>query len=236
MFYDDEQQAEVRLVVPLALYTVAIDGGGEPIPEGELYIRRNAIRLTRRPPAGSPDPPAAALSVAFDENGPLPFYLFSDNCSVKEDFYLALVRHQEKAPRDDPAVPPRPLRYHQKDVVSLVQRLHSSEDQLQMNWVNGLVGRLFLAVYRTAEVEQFVRARIVKKISRVAKPNFLSDIRVQHIYVGDAVPCITNPRLKEMTTEGDFCCEFDVSYSGNFRLVRLLPSSPLPRHAEIGRV
>lgn len=223
MLYDDEQQAEVRLVVPLALYTVAIDGGGEPIPEGELYIRRNAIRLTRRPPATG-DPSAAALSAAFDENGPLPFYMFSDNCSVKEDFYLALVRHQEKS-SSDPAVPPRPLRYHQKDVVSLVQRLHSSEDQLQMNWVNGLAGRLFLAVYRTPEVEQFIRAKIVKKISRIVKPNFLSDIHVQHIYVGDAVPCITNPRLKEMTTEGDFCCEFDISYSGNFRLVRLLLSS-----------
>lgn len=220
MFYDDEQQAEVRFVVPLALYTVTIDGGGEPIPEGELYIRRNAIRLTRRPPATAGDPSAAALSAAFDENGPLPFYMFSENCSVKEDFYLALVRSQEKS-QSDPAVPPRPLRYHQKDVVSLVQRLHSSEDQLQMNWVNGLAGRLFLAVYRTPEVEQFIRAKIVKKISRITKPNFLSDIHVQHIYVGDAVPCITNPRLKEMTTEGDFCCEFDISYSGNFRLVCL---------------
>ena len=209
MLYDDEQQLEVRHVVSLSLYTVSIYGGGEVIPEGELYIRRNALCLTRRPDS---------VKATLDESAALPFYMFSENCSNQEDFDLALVKHQEKSP-DDPAIPPRPLRYRQKDVISLVQRLHSSEDQLQMNWVNGLLGRVFLSIYRTPDVEQFFRSKIVKKISRVAKPNFLSDIKVQHIYVGDSIPYITNPRLKEMTADGDFCCEFDVTYTGNFRLV-----------------
>jgi len=209
MLYDDEQQTEVRHVVSLALYTVSIYGGGEEIPEGELYIRRNAICLRRRP--GSIDP-------SLDENSALPFFMFSENCSNKEDFYLALVKHQERSP-EDPTIPPRPLKYRQKDVISLVQRLHSSEDQLQMNWVNGLTGRIFLSIYRTPAVEHFIRSKITKKISRVAKPSFLSDIKLQRIHVGDSVPYITNPRLKEMTAEGDFCCEFDISYSGNFRLV-----------------
>jgi hypothetical protein len=215
MLYDDEQQSEVRHVISLGLYNVSIYGGGDAIPEGELYIRRNAIRLTRKP---------SSVDAPLDENNGLPFYFFSENCSNKEDFYLALVKHQEKTP-EDVSIPPRPLRYRQKDVISLVQRLHSSEDQLQMNWVNGLLGRVFLSVYRTPEVEQFIRAKIVKKISRVAKPNFLSDIKVQHIYVGDSAPCITNPRLKEMTADGDFCCEFDISYGGNFRLVCSLLSA-----------
>lgn len=216
MLYDDEDQSEVRHVISLGLYSISIYGGGGMIPEGELYIRRNAICLTRRP---------ASIDPATDENvANLPFFMFSDNCSVKEDFYIALVKHQEKTP-EDPAVPPRPLRYRQKDIISLVQRLHSSEDHLQMNWVNGLLGRVFLSIYRTPEIEEFFRSKITKKISRVNKPNFLSDIKLQHITVGDAVPYITNPRLKEMTADGDFCAEADVAYSGGFRLVCVRKSS-----------
>lgn len=209
MLYDDEQQKDPRHVVSLALYSVSIYGGGDKIPEGELYIRRNAICLSRKD---------AAVDTSLDETTGLPFYFFSENCSNKEDFYLGLVKHQEKSPTD-PTIPPKPLRYRQADVISLVQRLHSSEDQLQMNWVNGLLGRVFLSIYRTPQVEQFIRSKIVKKISRVTKPSFLSEINVQNIHVGDSVPYITNPRLKEMTAEGDFCCEFDISYSGKFRLV-----------------
>jgi hypothetical protein len=210
MLYDDEHQSEVRHVISLSLYTVSICAGDDdPIPEGELYIRRNAICLSRRP---------NSMNTSLDENSALPFYFFSENCSGKEDFYLALVKHQEKT-SDDPLVPPKPLRYRQQDIISLVQHLHSSEDQLQMNWVNGLIGRVFLSVYRTPQIEQFIRRKIVKKISRVAKPNFLSDIHLQHIHVGDAVPYITNPRLKEMTADGEFCVEADISYNGNFRLV-----------------
>lgn len=210
MLYDNEDQTEVRHVISLSLYLVDIYGGGELIPEGELYIRRNAIRLVRR--TGSPDP-------AIDRNvANMPFYMFSENCSQKEDFYLALVKDQERT-REDPSVPPKPMLYKREDIVSLVQRLHSSEDQLQMNWVNGLLGRVFLSVYRTPEVEEFFRMKFTKKISRVNKPNFLSDIKLRQITVGNSVPYITNPRLKEMTTDGDFCAEADVTYSGNFRLV-----------------
>ncbi|KAI5812878.1 putative integral membrane protein conserved region-domain-containing protein [Pyronema omphalodes] len=209
MLYDDEQQMEVRFVISLEMYTVSIYGGGEVIPEGELYIRRNAICLTRR--KGLPD------VTSVDPDSALPIYLFSENCSNKEDFYLALVNKQKRT-KGDPSIPPRPLDWHQKDIIKLVKGLHSSEDQLAMNWLNGLAGRMFLSVYRTPEVEQFIRAKIVKKLTRVAKPSFLTDINIQHIYVGDSVPSLTNPRMRDMNSAGDFVCEFDISYSGNFRL------------------
>lgn len=211
MLYDDAEQSEVRHVVSLGLYSVSIYGGGEEIPEGELYIRRNAICLTRK---------SAAVDRTLDVGqNAMPFFLFSENCSLKEDFYFALLRYQEKS--DDSPVPPTPLRYDQKNIISLVQRLHSSEEHLQTNWLNGLLGRIFLAIYKTSDVEQFIRTRITKKIARVNKPNFLSDIVLQKVHVGEGVPSITNPRLKEMTVDGDFCAEADLTYDGNFRLVCL---------------
>lgn len=205
MLYDDSEQLEVRHVIALEYHDVSIYGGEEDIPEGELWIKRNAICLSRKP---SLDDRISASK---------PFYLFSENCSDKEDFYFALLQNQEIKPhaRDNP---PRPQQYDIKHIVGLVQKLHSSEEQLQARWINALVGRGFLALYKTQEIEDFVRKKITKKISRVKKPAFLSDIVLQGVDMGESAPYITNPRLKDLTVDGDCCAEADIKYSGNFRL------------------
>lgn len=197
MLYDDSEQLEVRHVISLAHHDVSIYGGDEEIPEGELWIKKNAICLKRK------------RHVDVESK---PFYMFSENCSDKEDFYFALLQNQEG---DNP---PRALQYDVKHIITLVQKLHSSEEQLQTRWINALVGRAFLALYKTHEVEDLVRKKITKKISRVKKPAFLSGIVLQKIDLGESAPYITNPRLKDLTVDGDCCAEADVKYSGKFRL------------------
>ena len=205
MLYDDSEQVEVRHVISLAHHDVSIYGGGNEIPEGELWIKRNAIRLTRKESIGD----VSSLSK--------PFYLFSENCSDKEDFYFALLQNQERSP-DDLGSPPQPQHFEVKDIISLVQRLHSSEDHLQTRWVNAMVGRVFLAVYKTQDLEDIIHKKITKKIARVRKPAFLSGIVIQKIDLGEAAPHITNPHLKDLTVNGDCCVEADFEYAGNFRL------------------
>lgn len=207
MLYDDAEQIEVRYVISLAHHDVSIySGSDEVIPEGELYIRRNAICLTRRPD-----------SIADLRGWTPPFYLFCQNQSVKEDFYHALLRNQERVP-NSPDSPPAVQYYNVKDIVTLVQRLHSSEEHLQTRWINALIGRLFLALYKTPEMHDFVWKKITKKISRVPKPNFISKIGLQKIDMGHGAPFITNPRLKDLTVDGDCTVEMDVNYSGDFRI------------------
>ncbi|CRG82898.1 hypothetical protein PISL3812_00245 [Talaromyces islandicus] len=206
MLYDDEQQIEVRHVISLAHHNVSIYGGGEDIPEGELYVKRNAICLMRKED-----------SIADLRGLTPPFYLFSETQSAKEDFYHALLQNQEKIP-DSPNSPPSPQLYEVKDIVKLVQDLHSSEEHLQTRWFNAMVGRLFLAMYKTPEMHEFIRTKITKKISRVPKPNFISRISLQKIDMGQGAPFITNPRLKDLTVDGDCTVEANVNYSGNFRI------------------
>ena len=205
MLYDDSEQLEVRHVISLEHHDVSVYNGGEGIPEGELWIKRNAIQLSRKPSIENAIPTTK------------PFFLFSENCSEKEDFYFALLQNQE-VKSDASDNPPRPQQYDVKHIITLVQKLHSSEEQLQTRWVNALMGRLFLALYKTQEIEDFVRGKITKKISRVKKPAFLSGIVLQKIHMGDSAPYITNPRLKDLTVDGDCCAEADIKYSGNFRL------------------
>ncbi|MCJ1370137.1 hypothetical protein MMC20_001349 [Loxospora ochrophaea] len=205
MLYDDSEQVDVRHVIYLDHHNVGIYGGGGQIPEGELWIKRNAICLSRKADTIDITPPSK------------PFYLFSENCSEKEDFYFALLHNQEKKSEGSDR-PPRGQQFKVKDIITLVQRLHSSEEQLQTRWINALVGRLFLAMYKTQDIEDFIRQKITKKIARVKKPAFLSGIVLQKIDMGEAAPFITNPKLKDLTVDGDCCVEADVQYSGKFRL------------------
>ena len=203
MLFESAEQLEVKYVISLELHDIGIHSGEDVIPEGELWIKRNAIKLSRKDATGD------TISK--------PFFFFSENSSDKEDFYFALLQNQEVVvgASDNP---PIPLRYDQSDIISLVQKLHSSEEQLQTRWINALAGRLFLALYKTAQVEDFVRKKITKKIARVKKPAFLSNIILRKIDMGDSAPHITNPRLKDFTIDGDCCVEADFKYSGHFRI------------------
>ncbi|OGM45990.1 hypothetical protein ABOM_005230 [Aspergillus bombycis] len=206
MLYDDANQVEVRYVISLAHHDVNICGGEGEIQEGELWLKRNAICLSRR------------LESLADLGGPTPpFFLFSENLSEKEDFYFAMLQNQSRM-WNSPDAPPKHQPFDVKHIVTLVQRLHSSEEQLQTRWINAVLGRLFLAMYRTPEMEEFVRKKITKKISRVNKPNFISKIGLQRIDMGEGAPFIINPRLKDLTVDGNCCVETDVQYTGNFRV------------------
>ncbi|KAI9888793.1 MAG: hypothetical protein M1814_006298 [Vezdaea aestivalis] len=206
MLYDDAEQIEVRYVISVAHHEVSIYGGGDEIPEGELFIRRNAIALNRRQYLGDS---------TLDAISSKPFFLFCDNCSEKEDFYYSLLQSQNTSERD-PA--PKPLWYQVPDIIKLVQRLHSSEEHMQSRWINALVGRIFLALYQSSMIHDFVRTKLSKKISRVKVPAFLSDIRITKIDMGSGAPNITNPRLKDLTVDGECSVEADLIYSGDFRI------------------
>ena len=209
MLFDDEEQLEVRHVVSLAHHDVSIYSGGDCTPEGELFIKRNALCLTRRIDEKSPLPPDFQTSK--------PFYLFSENCSAKEDFYFCLLRNQSQT-FGAQNIAPDPQRFDVKNIISLVQKLHASEEHMQTRWLNAFIGRMFLGLYKTKDAEHYIREKITKKISRVNRPSFLTKIAIQKIDMGDAAPYVTNPRLRDLNVEGECVVEADVKYTGSARL------------------
>ncbi|KAL1840334.1 hypothetical protein VTJ49DRAFT_548 [Mycothermus thermophilus] len=208
MLFDDDEQLEVRHVVSLAHHDVSVYSGEDVTPEGELWIKRNAICLSRR---------TSGPEIGPDTQISKPFYLFSENCSAKEDFYFALLRNQEETVTAQSRAP-TPIQFDVKNIISLVQKLHSSEEHMQTRWLNALIGRVFLAIHKTQDIENFIRQKLTKKISRVKRPSFLSNISIKAIDTGDAAPYFMNPRLKDLSIEGECCIEAGVRYTGNFRL------------------
>ena len=203
MLYDDIQQLEVRYVISLEYHDVDVYGGGEPVPEGELYIKRHSIRLKRK---------------HTQTGGPgvsLPFFLFGQSQSDKEDFYHAILKNQEKSIAEDP---PTTQLFNVNDAVLLVQKLHSSEEHLQTRWLNAMIGRVFLALYKTPELEGFIREKLTKKMSRVKKPTFITKLGLRSIDLGTSAPFFTNPRLRDLTINGDCMIEADFNYTGGLRI------------------
>ena len=128
-----------------------------------------------------------------------------------------MLRSQENHAGLTPGPPP-PLKFSSPDLIKLVQQLHASEENLHTRWINALIGRLFLALYKTKDIEQYIWTKVTKKIARVQKPSLISSINVQQLDMGNAPPFLTNPKLKELTVDGDLTVEADVSYKGNFRV------------------
>ncbi|EAT91700.2 hypothetical protein SNOG_00205 [Parastagonospora nodorum SN15] len=206
MLYDNEDQIEVRHVISLAHYRTDVYAGGEKIPEGELWIKRNCIRLVQDHEGDIADETKS-------------FYLFSDNCSEKEDFYHAMLQAQDHHPdHTDRGTHPTPLKFDTPDLVKLVQQLHASEENLHTRWINALIGRVFLGLYKTSQVKDFIANKITKKIARVPKPALISSVTLRSIDMGTLPPFLTNPKLKELTVDGELVVEADISYKGNFRI------------------
>ena len=208
MLYDSPAELEVRHVISMAHHSVSLtdgDGDDENMLEPDLFIKRTAIVL--KPHASS----ASGDVTQGTHSQPKPFYLFSSNCSEKEDFYHALVAAQPKSPV------PQPL--DSASSIKLQSSIHSNSLTPETRALNALVNRIFLALHRTPFLEDLVRDKIEKKISRVAKPAFISYVSVQSIDLGDAGPILSNLRLKDIHISGDMILSMDVKYTGGIKVV-----------------
>ncbi|OAA63360.1 hypothetical protein SPI_03523 [Niveomyces insectorum RCEF 264] len=201
ILFDDDQQVDVRHVIKLADHDVDVYSGRDVTPEGELFIKRNAVRLA---------PKTLERAKAHNAPTPQPWFFYCDNCSDKEDFYFALLRSQERAPR--------PHHIDVRHLTALMERLHASEEAAETRWLNAVVGRLFLGIYKTPNLLKFVEAKVVTKLSRTPRPSFVSSLVVQRVDIGETTPQITSPRLKSLTAEGECIVEADVRYAGRFEI------------------
>ncbi|KAI6829648.1 hypothetical protein KC340_g8424 [Hortaea werneckii] len=210
MLYDSAAQLEVRHVISLAHHSISLsegeslDGDGDEImKDADLFIKRTAIVLspTHVPTARQQEPGAR----------PRPFFLFSSNCSEKEDFYHALL-----STRNPPPVPQLLL---PEEVIKLQSTLHSSSLTGETRAFNALVGRIFLGIHRTTFLETLIRTKIERKIARVQKPAFIASLDVKSISLGNAAPILSSPKLADINIAGDMTLAFDVRYSGGIRVV-----------------
>ncbi|KAJ1980617.1 hypothetical protein H4R35_001048 [Dimargaris xerosporica] len=233
--YDSEQQLECRGVVVLPMHQVTLHP--LDLPDNEVFHRERPILLAERLTAD-------ALQDA-DQESKDNYYIYADTPVVKEDWYFALWRASQlgrasramgaSSPdatgniaalhdRIEPAMAsqrpqssPNRLDLDATSLNCLQQTINSNEHHLQTQWLNAVIGRVFLSVNRTELVKAHFINKIRLKITKLKKPSFLGDIEVRDLWVGNSAPTITNPRLLSLDNHGELQAEMYVHYSGGFR-------------------
>jgi hypothetical protein len=237
--YEDEAMSECHAALEVSSHDVRI--WPEELLDAELFSRRNAILLQARQEAqafpsvtkemklenneaedaarmNKMDEKAvkeAGREEAFDFS--TPWYIFVRSVTEMEDWYHALVHASNHHSHTD-ALQPLESIFTPDHMEYLVSHLDSQPDPIPMRWLNAFIGRLFFSVYRTATMEEYIIGRLMKKLSKVKRPAFLTDISVTEVSVGQTAPTFFKPMLKELTREGDAAMEVGLIYKGEVRL------------------
>ena len=177
-------------------------------------IPQEAPKLTDENEAAADQ--ATTREEAFDQTRP--WFLFIRGMSQMEDWYLALQHASTNSPGVPRLTPLLPV-FSSTDMDVLVTTLDHQADPIPMRWLNALIGRLFFGVYRTARIEEFIMSRVRRKLAKIKRPSFLTDIMVREASVGSTPPMFSKPMLKELTKEGEASVELGFHYKGEFKII-----------------
>ncbi|CEG74330.1 hypothetical protein RMATCC62417_09566 [Rhizopus microsporus] len=110
--------------------------------------------------------------------------------------------------------------FDQSAMNHLISTVHSDPEQFELQWLNALLGRLFLGIYKTERTQNFFYQKILTKVAKLnaRRPSFLEEITVRSVDGGHGAPYITQPRLVHLSPQGEYTSEMNVLYDGGFRV------------------
>ncbi|KAK4686092.1 hypothetical protein P7C73_g4034, partial [Tremellales sp. Uapishka_1] len=211
--YEDEDQAECAAAIGLDRYTVGVEGSKDASgvfkgKDAEMFAKRNAIVLRMNETEERALPVLMKNMGANDEekeSEAAPWFLFSKSNVKMEDWYISLLQASAHDTSTDQV-------FSISDMQCLVDKVDAEPDPIPMRWLNAMIGRLFFGLYKTAALEQFIIDKIMKKLTKVPRPSFLSPIVVREVNVGTSAPYFSKPMLKDLTASGTAAFEVNVNY------------------------
>lgn len=222
--------------IDVSLHRAGLYPSEHDTPEAELYMKKTAVVLwpgrkkadekldedsqqSEGEQQGSTQAPMQGVTDSMEASREMPWFFIAKTNSDKEDWYHALLdatrvgnedttsaaaAHGAEADLYDPA-----------DMAALIGAIDAQEDQIPTRWLNAMLGRLFLGVYQTQAVEDYITNRLLRKLSKVQRPGFLSEIKVSEVNVGNSTPLFSKPMLKELNPDGSASMEMQVRYQGH---------------------
>lgn len=222
LYRDESNQSSVSQVVVLknSFVTIWPRNSEDELLDASLFTKRTCIAILKNNVVHLGDDG----KLKFREGGLMDkFFIYVDNNVEKEDWYFQLINASKVAESTgdplDPNVSATTAHFRTRDMLYLIQTLNSTEGQLSTKWLNALIGRLFLSWQQTEMLSQVLREKIHKKLTKINKPGFLDDFKIENVDVGTSTPMFTHPRLEELTPEGLMKIGLNMSYKGNLSLI-----------------
>ncbi|KAI8866891.1 hypothetical protein GQ42DRAFT_103886, partial [Ramicandelaber brevisporus] len=139
------------------------------------------------------------------------YYLYAPTWPEKESWYFALWNASRPSTVELMNVP-----FDYAGWRRLQQLVRGDERQLYSQWLNALIGRIFLGVHKSKQMRAQMIRKIRTKITRVKRPSFVSEIKVRDLDVGNAAPMITHPKVLSLSDNGELTLELYIHYEGGF--------------------
>jgi hypothetical protein len=140
----------------------------------------------------------------------------------KEDWYFGLLTAttmMEESPESQHMEMMDITHFDPSAMETLIATVQQDAEYREVQWLNAILGRLFLGLYKTNEMRQFFQEKISKKAQKVKRPSFLGDINVQSVDIGHSIPFVTQPKLLSLTPQGYLMAEATINYAGGLRVV-----------------
>ncbi|KAI8091347.1 putative integral membrane protein conserved region-domain-containing protein [Gilbertella persicaria] len=222
--YESEKQHDAILALAVREYQVSLYPSTENRTEGEFFNRASVIRLT---PTNVHDVQliSSTLSVEeeeeFTHNPTRVLYLTCARNTDKEDWYFGLVQaHHYLADQDEStkSMMIETTHFDPPALEKLIYQVQVTPSSRETAWLNAILGRLFLSIYKTDRLKRFVEMKIRTKIDKTKRPTFLDEIHVRSVDVGQSLPCITCPKLLSLSPEGEVVVESQIDYTGGLTI------------------
>ncbi|KAK9679311.1 hypothetical protein K7432_016324 [Basidiobolus ranarum] len=205
--YADEKMLERQGVITLSFYNVSLYPSH--LPDNEVFLPELPIRLKKK-----------VVEDSTTEDAKSDYYIFINTLIEKEDWFFALCRASrlKQWGTAHTLFDENPANFEPTAMLLLIEKVHSDEHHRQTRWLNAFIGRIFLAIYKTQAIKDFVTHRILLKCSKIPRPSFIKELTVKDLLLGDNVPSVTHPKLIDLNALGEMSAEFRVHYSGGFAI------------------
>ncbi|KAG2174311.1 hypothetical protein INT43_004334 [Umbelopsis isabellina] len=227
--FDNESKEDCRMVVPVHNYKASIYP--ENLLDHEVYAKPNAIKLSLIDKKVDDDhmtlqsAPAAGRRSSSNEEEDISLentlYVFCDRPVDKEDWFFAFMDANDAMEMDttNPFVEyVDKTRLDQIALNQLIKTVQEDSSHRHAQWLNAILGRIFLAVYKTDRINELIYHKVSKKARKVKRPGFLGEISVQNVQPGHSLPYITRPKLLSLGQNGELQAQANIHYAGSFRL------------------
>lgn len=226
--YESEKMDEVVMILPMQDYQVTLYPPTKPDkPEGAIYGRTAVTRLVPNTllPVNDDINLTPSICTLSEEditcNPSRILYLTCARGIDKEDWYLGLLEAQHLLidnEKDSQYVMMDNTHFDAFAMEELIRQVQSSPSHRETAWINAVFGRLFLGMYKTDRLKNFVEMKIRKKIDKTKRPTFLDEITVRKVDVGESVPFIKDPKLLSLSPNGEVVVEAQVEYNGGLTI------------------